>query len=94
MFSKYGEIRLGGEDAEPDFSTLSWFAMLFSAGIGIGLLFYGVAEPIFFYLSPPYGQGETIESARLAMGFTFLHWGLHAWAVYALISLALAFFSF
>ncbi len=94
MFSKYGEIRLGGDDAEPDFSTLSWFAMLFSAGMGIGLLFYGVAEPMFHYLSPPFGEGRTIESARLAMGFTFMHWGLHAWSVYALIALALAFFSF
>ena len=94
MFSKYGDIRLGGDDAEPDFSTLSWFAMLFSAGMGIGLLFYGVAEPMFHYLSPPFGKPETLEAARTAMGFTFMHWGFHAWAVYAVIALALAFFSF
>ena len=94
MFSQYGNIRLGGDDAEPEFSTLSWFAMLFSAGMGIGLLFYGVAEPMFHFLQPPVPSGTAAEAARRAMGFTFLHWGLHPWAVYALVALALAFFSF
>ena len=94
MFSHYGNIRLGGDDAEPEFSTLSWFAMLFSAGMGIGLLFYGVAEPMFHFQTPPLGAETATESARKAMNFTFLHWGLHPWSIYALVALALAFFSF
>ena len=94
MFSQYGNIRLGGDDAEPDFSTLSWFAMLFSAGMGIGLLFYGVAEPMYHYLSGPFPSESSVEAARQAMNLTFLHWGLHPWAIYALVALALAFFSF
>jgi len=94
MFSRYGEIRLGGDDAEPDFSTKSWFAMLFSAGMGIGLLFYGVAEPMFHFANPPMPVESQTEAAHQAMAFTFMHWGLHSWAVYALIALALAFFSF
>ncbi|MGE4454726.1 MAG: BCCT family transporter [Sphaerochaeta sp.] len=94
MFSQYGNIRLGGDDAEPDFSTLSWFAMLFSAGMGIGLLFYGVAEPMFHFQSTPVPVDSAAEAARNAMQYTFLHWGLHPWAIYALVALALAFFSF
>jgi choline/glycine/proline betaine transport protein len=94
MFSRYGEIRLGGDDAEPDFSTGSWFAMLFSAGMGIGLLFYGVAEPMFHFINPPIPVASQTEAAHQAMAFTFMHWGLHSWAIYALIGLALAFFSF
>ena len=94
MFSRYGDIRLGGEDAEPDFKTLSWFAMLFSAGMGIGLLFYGVAEPMFHFTSQPLPAAEQADAARQAMAYTFMHWGLHPWAVYALVALALAFFSF
>jgi len=94
MFSRYGDIRLGGDDAEPDFSTLSWFAMLFSAGMGIGLLFYGVAEPMFHFMVPPVPADSAAEAAQNAMKYTFLHWGLHPWAIYALVALALAFFSF
>lgn len=94
MFSRYGDIRLGGDDAEPDFTTKSWFAMLFSAGMGIGLLFYGVAEPMFHFTNPPIPIENQTEAAHQAMAFTFMHWGLHAWAIYALIALALAFFSF
>lgn len=93
-FSKYGNIRLGGEDAEPDFSTMAWFAMLFSAGMGIGLMFYAVAEPMWHFLSPPHAEQGTTEAVRDAMGVTFLHWGLHAWAIYAIVALALAFFAF
>jgi choline/glycine/proline betaine transport protein len=93
-FSKYGNIRLGGEDAEPDFSTAAWFAMLFSAGMGIGLMFFAVAEPMWHLLYPPHAEAGTIEATRDAMGVTFLHWGLHAWAVYAIVALALAFFAF
>jgi choline/glycine/proline betaine transport protein len=68
--------------------------MLFSAGMGIGLVFYSVAEPIFHYISPPYGVGYSIVSAKIAMQFTFFHWGFHAWGIYAVVSLALAFFSY
>lgn len=93
-FSKYGKIRLGGKNAKPDFSTFSWFAMLFSAGMGIGLLFFGVAEPIMHYHNPPIGVQDTVASARRAMSYTYLHYGLHAWAIYALVALALAFFCF
>jgi choline/glycine/proline betaine transport protein len=93
-FSKYGSIRLGGEDAEPDFSTMAWFAMLFSAGMGIGLMFFSVAEPMWHYLYPPHAEAGSTEAVRDAMGVTFLHWGLHAWAIYAIVALALAFFAF
>ncbi|MFO8031733.1 MAG: BCCT family transporter [Desulfohalobiaceae bacterium] len=94
LFSRYGNIRLGGEDAKPQFSTLGWFAMLFSAGMGIGLLFYGVAEPMFHFVSSPLAESGTAEAARVAMDLTFLHWGLHPWAVYSLVGLSLAFFCF
>ncbi|NIR52282.1 BCCT family transporter, partial [candidate division KSB1 bacterium] len=93
-FSKYGKIRLGGQDAEPEFSTMAWFAMLFSAGMGIGLMFYSVAEPMWHLISPPHAEAGTTDAIRDAMGITFLHWGLHAWAVYAIVALALAFFAF
>ena len=92
--SRFGYIRIGGPDAKPEFSTISWFAMLFSAGMGIGILFYGVAEPISHYASNPFTAGENQESARMAMDLTFLHWGLHPWGVYTLVGLSLAFFSF
>ncbi len=94
LLSRFGDIRLGGPDAAPEFGTLSWFSMLFSAGIGIGLLFYGVAEPVFHYTSNPFAEPGTTEAARIAMDITFLHWGLHPWAVYTLVGLSLAFFSF
>lgn len=94
LLGRFGSIRLGGEGAEPEFSTLSWYAMLFSAGMGIGLLFYGVAEPMFHFVASPLAKPGTPEAARVAMDFTFLHWGLHPWALYALVGLALAFFAF
>jgi choline/glycine/proline betaine transport protein len=93
-FSKYGQIRIGGQTARPEFKTLSWFAMLFSAGMGIGLLFWSISEPIYHYLSPPMAAGETAEAAKEAMKFTFLHWGFHAWAIYALVGLSLAYFTY
>ncbi len=93
-FSKYGNIRLGGRDSKPEFKKMSWFAMLFSAGMGIGILFWSVGEPILHYVSPPSGAGESIESAQRSMQFTFLHWGLHAWGIYALVGMSLAFFTF
>ena len=92
--SSYGRIKLGPEHADPDYSYLSWFAMLFSAGMGIGILFFGVAEPIMHFTSPPVGEGHTVESAREAMSITFFHWGLHAWAIYAVVGLSLAYFGF
>jgi choline/glycine/proline betaine transport protein len=94
MFSRYGDVKLGPDDSEPDYSYLSWFAMLFSAGMGIGLIFFGVAEPIQHYALPPVGEGRTIEAARQAMVLTFFHWGLHAWAIYIVVGLALAYFAF
>lgn len=93
-FNRFGHIRIGGEDAEPEFSTTSWFAMLFSAGMGIGIMFFSVAEPVSHFAQPPRPAGTPIEAARQAMDFTFLHWGLHAWGIYALVGLALAFFSY
>ncbi len=94
LVSDYGKLRLGGSDAEPEFSTFGWFAMLFSAGMGIGILFYGVAEPMFHYVANPLSEPGTVQSAEMAMSLTFLHWGLHPWAVYALVGLGLAFFGF
>jgi len=93
-FSKYGSIRLGGEKAKTDFSTMAWFAMLFSAGMGIGLMFFAVAEPMWHLLYPPHAEAGSIASVRDSMGVTFLHWGLHAWGVYAVVGLSLAFFAF
>ncbi len=93
-FSKMGQIRLGGPKAKPDFSTFAWFAMLFSAGMGIGLLFFSVAEPILHYSNPPRGATNAATAAQDAMKFTFLHYGLHAWAIYAIVGMSLAFFTF
>lgn len=94
MFSRFGNIKLGPDDSEPDFSMLSWFAMLFSAGMGIGLLFFSVAEPIMHYTDPPSGPGNDLQAAGQAMGLTFFHWGLHPWAVYSIVGLSLAYFGF
>ncbi|TNC84049.1 MAG: choline transporter [Thalassolituus sp.] len=92
--SDYGRIKLGPDHSEPSYSYGSWFAMLFSAGMGIGLMFYGVAEPVMHYLSPPAAEAGSVEAARDAMRITFFHWGVHAWAIYAVVALALAYFSF
>ena len=93
-----GRIRLGGEHAQPEFSTASWLAMLFAAGVGIGMMFWGAAEPLAYYTGwsgTPLGvAAETPEARRLAMSATIFHWGFHPWAVYAVIGLALAFFTF
>ena len=94
IFTKYAAMRLGGEDAEPEFSIIGWFAMLFSAGMGIGLLFFGVAEPMYHYLDNPLGESESIEAARMSMEITFLHWGFHPWAIYAVVGLGIGFFGF
>ena len=92
--SRYGDIKLGPDHAEPDFSFGSWFAMLFSAGMGIGLMFFGVSEPVMHYISPPVGDPGTLIAAKEAMKLTFFHWGLHAWAIYAIVALILAFFGY
>ncbi len=94
IFSKYGKIKLGKPDSKPDYNRITWFAMLFSAGMGIGLLFYGVSEPISHFAVPPTGEGNTDEAATLGMSYTWLHWGLHAWAIYAIVALALAYQKF
>lgn len=93
-FSKYGNIKLGKDDDEPEYSTFSWFAMLFSAGMGIGLVFWGVAEPVSHFYAPPMGDAQSAEAAETALRFAFFHWGLHPWGIYALIALALAYFKF
>ncbi len=92
--SKYGSMRLGGKDAQTDFSLFAWFAMLFSAGMGIGLLFFSVAEPMTYMVNPPVPVDTEAQKANNALVYTYLHWGLHAWAVYAIVGLALAFFAF
>ncbi len=94
MLSPYGRIRLGADEDRPEFGRPTWFAMLFSAGMGIGLMFFGVAEPIMHLSSPPEGGANTAHAAREALGITMYHWGLHAWAVYALMGLALAYFAY
>lgn len=92
--SRFGSFKLGPDHSEPEFSYLSWFAMLFAAGMGIGLMFYGVAEPVLHYTNPPIGNGHTPEAAQQAIRLTLFHWGMHAWAVYAVVGLALAYFGF
>lgn len=95
-FGKFGKIRIGGPDSKPDFTLGGWFAMLFSAGMGIGLLFWSVAEPISHFNSNPLidATSSDAERATSAMSLTFLHWGIHVWALYAVVALSLAYFSF
>jgi glycine betaine transporter len=95
-FSRYGKIRLGGQDEQPEFRTVSWIAMMFSAGMGIGLMFFGVAEPLSHMSSPPAGTAEagTRGAAQVAMEYSYFHWAFHPWAIYAIMGLALAYFVF
>ena len=93
-FSKHGKQRLGGKSAKPEFSVFSWFSMLFSAGMGIGLLYFSVSEPITHFTNPPIPQVLDEDRAIQALNFTFLHYGLHAWAIYCLVGLGLAHFAF
>lgn len=94
-FSKYGNIRLGPDDSKPEYSNASWFGMLFGAGMGIGLVFWGVAEPISHFVAPMAGiEPGSAEAADFAMRSSFMHWGIHPWANYAIIGLALAYFQF
>ena len=94
IFSRYGDIRLGHQTEKPEYKLLSWIGMLFSAGIGIGLLYWGTAEPLYHYMAPPLGEGETVASAKLAMNISFLHYGFHVWALYGMVALALAYFHY
>ncbi|MEX1215532.1 choline BCCT transporter BetT [Saccharospirillum sp.] len=93
-FSRFGKLKLGPAHSKPDFNVVTWAAMLFSAGIGIDLLFFCIAEPVTQFLAPPTGDAETVEAARRAMEITFLHWGLSGWGVYTLVGMSLAFFSY
>ncbi len=94
--SRFGKIRLGRDGEQPEFRTVSWLSMLFAAGVGLSFLFWGVAEPASHFGVPPYGmvEAESTGSAELGMQYTFYHWGLHPWAVYALVALAMAYFGF
>jgi choline/glycine/proline betaine transport protein len=97
LLSRYGDVRLGDDDEKPEFSYFSWFAMLFGAGMGIGLVFWSIAEPIYHFQSNPFmteAQAMSPEAAQLAMRLTFLHWGLHPWAIYVVVGLSLAYFAY
>jgi len=96
VVSPLGKVRIGGKDAKPDYGYPGWFAMLFAAGMGIGLMFFGVLEPVYHFQNPPLGvDGSATEAAReIAMAATIFHWGLHPWAIYAVVGLSLAFFSY
>jgi glycine betaine transporter len=95
-FGRFGAIRIGGPDEEPEFGLIPWFCMLFQAGMGIGLLFWGVAEPLLHYRSPPLALAEPGTSAAASLGiqYAFFHWTLHPWAIYAVVGLAVAYFSY
>src|SRR5918996_4383016 len=90
----YGHVRLGADDDRPEFSTASWIAMLFAGGMGSGLLFWGVAEPVYHFTSPPGEEGLTPQAARTAFAITNLHWGFHAWAIYGVCALVIGYFAF
>nr|WP_192937747.1 BCCT family transporter [Sinorhizobium meliloti] len=93
-FSRYGELKLGPDDSEPEFRYLSWIAMLFAAGMGIGLMYFAVGEPMTHFASPPEAEPLTIAAQREAMSVTFFHWGVHAWAIYSVVGLSLAYFGY
>ncbi|MDN5620163.1 MAG: BCCT family transporter [Psychrobacter sp.] len=92
--SRYGDIRLGKQTERPQYNLFSWIGMLFSAGIGIGLVYWGTAEPLYHFMAPPLGEAETVEAAKQAMNISFMHWGLHAWGIYTIVALSLAYFHF
>lgn len=92
--SQLGKVKLGPDDATPDYGFGTWAAMLFSAGMGIGIVFYGVAEPIMHFSQPPDAAPRSVAAARDAMEITFFHWGVHAWAVYAVLGLSMAYFGY
>jgi glycine betaine transporter len=94
--SRFGRIKLGADDEKPEFSTVSWVCMMFSVGMGIGLMFWGVAEPIYHFSGPPHGLAtpQTKEAALLAMQYSYFHWALHPWAIYAVVGLSIAYSSY
>ncbi|WP_438829830.1 BCCT family transporter [Staphylococcus cohnii] len=94
IFSPIGKLKLGQPEDKPEFNTISWFAMLFSAGMGIGLVFWGAAEPISHFVSPPSGDPQSATAYKEALRGAFMQWGFHAWAVYGVVALALAYFQF
>ncbi|NGM63868.1 BCCT family transporter [Sphingobacterium sp. SGR-19] len=94
FFSKYGGIKLGTNDSKPEFSFFSWVSMLFAAGMGIGLMYFGVAEPISHYADAAFGDASPIQRAKSAQLYTFFHWGIHAWSIYGLVGLSLAYFTY
>lgn len=94
MASRFGHIRLGKDDEKPEFSYLAWVSMLFSGGMGIGLIFWSVAEPMYHYAANPFAEGLSVESASAAMRLTFFHWGLHPWATFIIVALSLAYFAY
>ena len=95
-FSRYGNVKLGSDDSQPEFSTFSWVSMMFATGMGIGLMFYGVAEPLYHLNGPPMGMAEagSSEAAQLALEYTFFHWGFHPWAMYAVTGLSIGYFAY
>ncbi len=94
IFSPYGRIKLGKPDEKPEYNYLTWFAFLFTAGMGIGLVFWGVAEPMYHFYSPPNDNLTQFQAAGQALRYSFFHWGLHPWAIYAMVALVLAYFQF
>jgi glycine betaine transporter len=94
--SRYGKLRIGKEGERPEFSTFAWFAMLFQAGMGPALIFWGVAEPLAHYNDPPFGlaQAGSTDAAQLGIQYTYFHWALHPWAMYAVVGLVVGYFSF
>jgi len=92
--SRFGSIKLGPDHSTPDYKLSTWVSMLFAAGMGIGLMFFGVAEPVMHYLSPPTADKDSLDAIRESMKMTFFHWGFHAWAIYAIVALVLAYFSY
>ncbi|APH06617.1 glycine betaine uptake BCCT transporter [Bacillus weihaiensis] len=94
IFSPIGAIKLGKPDEKPEYSKGTWFAMLFSAGMGIGLVFWGAAEPLSHFMSPPLAEGGTSAAYKESMRYTFFHWGIHAWGIYAIVALGLAYYKF
>jgi len=94
LLSPLGQIKLGRDDEEPEYGNLTWFAMLFGCGMGIGLVFWGVSEPIWHYIWPPYGEAGSAAAFHMALRYSYFHWGLHPWAIYAVVAGSLAYFSY
>ena len=94
MFSKYGNIRLGRNESKPDYSFFSWISMLFAAGMGIGLMYFSVAEPMQHYSNEVFAGNTAVQRAKDAQLYTFFHWGIHAWAIYGIVGLSLAYFAY